>query len=158
MIKLKKLFTYLILMMPTYGVCASEPDDNETIKLITPKSLTIIFYPPAGREREFLDIFVKQQSEHMKQYTDKYPNPDGNMSINIAPTEAGEPLIHLIIYKSSENYKKAIATFSSREKLLSYINSHSSLYGGEQINPDFLKNSKIHFGEVISELPRSITP
>lgn len=151
MTDIKNLVLTSIVIFANISASANEPDRPDLIETTQAKSLMIIFYPPQGREDEFLNIFVKKQSEHMQNYISNNPKSKKVESINIAPTKAGEPLIHLMIYRDADTYENAIKTFSSREQLFSYMSNHASLYGGERIGSDFLKNSKIHFGEVIGE-------
>ncbi|MFU2328736.1 hypothetical protein [Pseudomonas sp. NFX98] len=149
--KLKNIVITSTLFFTCLTASATEPANSNTPKTTQAKSLMIIFYPPPGRELEFLNVFVKNQSEHMQKYTNTNPSPTKVESINIAPTKNGEPLIHLMIYRDQDAYNKAVKTFSSREQLFSYMSNHATLYGGEKIEADFLKHSKIHFGEVISD-------
>jgi hypothetical protein len=138
-----------LLLLTCITANATEQEKSSSTEPNQSSSLMIIFYPPPGRESEFLNVFVKNQSDYMKKYTDMKTTERGTKSINIAPTKNGEPLIHLMIYRDQEAYNKAVETFSSREQLVSYLGNHTKLYGGQNIESDFLKYSKVHFGEII---------
>jgi len=154
LIKNSVLTLSLLLTNPSISAEISESSQ----KTNPDKSLMIIFYPPPGREEEFLNMFVKKQTQYMKKYANYSSSSKQINSINLTPTELGEPLIHLMIYRDMATYESARELFSNREKLLSYIGTHSALYGGEPIHIDFLRNSKIHFGEVVSERNPSNVP
>ena len=135
----------LFICITAYATESEKPVPPETHQA---NSLMIIFYPPPGRESDFLNIFVKNQSEYFKRYTNNRKHQNGIQSINIVPIKSGEPLVHLMIYQNKEAYNKAVENFASREQLLNYISNHSKLYGGQKIEAEFLKYSKVHFGEI----------
>lgn len=111
------------------------------------KSLTIIFKPPKGMENEFLNSFVKNQSEYMGTYSN---HKKGNTEIiNLIPTELGEPLIHLMIYHDKDSYDRATKIFSTFSNLKNYISGHAKTYDGNKIPKVYLQNSKIHFSNVV---------
>lgn len=110
------------------------------------KSLTIIFEPPKGMENDFLNTFVKEQSKYMSTYSNyKESNTE---TINLIPTELGEPLIHLMIYHDKESYDRAVKIFSMPSNLRNYINEHANTYGGKTIPKIYLQNSKIYFNNI----------
>lgn len=115
----------------------------------TSKAMTIIFEPPKGQEEAFLNTFVFSQATYMRTYAGK--SKEGVDVINLIPTELGEPLIHLMIYRDSATFERAKQIFASREAMSSYIDSHVKAYGGYHIPKDYLRHTKVYMSNVLTE-------
>ncbi|VVP34079.1 hypothetical protein PS862_04526 [Pseudomonas fluorescens] len=113
------------------------------------KAMTIVFEPPKGKEKEFLEVFVKSQAAYMKAYGGRAAA--GVKVINLVPTELGEPLIHLMIYQDKAAYERAKKIFTSREALSGYIDGHIKTYGGYKISREYLASSKVYLSNVLTE-------
>ncbi|MNP23533.1 hypothetical protein D3C76_1162470 [compost metagenome] len=97
-------------------------------------------------ENDFLNSFVKEQSEYMSTYSNyKKGNTE---TINLIPTKLGEPLIHLMIYNDKVSYDRAVKVFSMPSNLKAYVNEHADKYGGKKIPKIYLQNSEIYFSNV----------
>ncbi|MBX8474265.1 hypothetical protein K5D38_05690 [Pseudomonas cichorii] len=115
----------------------------------TSKAMTIIFEPPKGQEEEFLNTFVASQASYMKAYAGK--SKEGVKVINLIPTELGEPLIHLMIYRDPASFERAKQIFASREAMSGYIDGHVKAYGGYHIPKEYLRHTKVYMSNVLSE-------
>lgn len=113
------------------------------------KAVTIVIEPPEGREKEFLEEFVKSQALYMKAYGAQ--SATGVKVINLLPTKLGEPLIHLIIYQDATAYERATRIFSSRDEFSLYLNEHAKRFGGYKIAREFMVNSQIYSSHVLIE-------
>ncbi|AXI61431.1 hypothetical protein DLD99_13440 [Pseudomonas kribbensis] len=111
--------------------------------------MTIVFEPPKGKEKEFLEQFVQSQAAYMKTYGRSANS--GVKVINLVPTEPGEPLIHLMIYRDMHAYERAKKIFASRESLSGYIDGHVKNYGGYEIPREYLASSKVYLSNVLTE-------
>ncbi|MBD9466250.1 hypothetical protein [Pseudomonas sp. Pdm06] len=115
----------------------------------TSKAMTIIFEPPKGQEEAFLNTFVTSQAKYMQTYAGK--SKEGVKVINLIPTELGEPLIHLMIYRDSATFERAKQIFASREAMSGYIDGHVKAYGGYQIPKEYLRHTKVYMSNVLTE-------
>ena len=115
----------------------------------TSKAMTIIFEPPKGQEEAFLNTFVTSQAAHMQTYAGK--SKEGVKVINLIPTELGEPLIHLMIYRDPATFERAKRIFASREAMSGYIDGHVKAYGGYHIPKEYLRHTKVHMSNVLTE-------
>ncbi|MCB2253998.1 MULTISPECIES: hypothetical protein [Pseudomonas] len=115
----------------------------------TSKAMTIIFEPPKGQEEEFLKTFVSSQAAYMQTYAGK--SKEGVKVINLIPTELGEPLIHLMIYRDPATFERAKQIFASREAMSGYIDGHVKAYGGYHIPKEYLRNTKVYMSNVLTE-------
>ncbi|OUM35298.1 hypothetical protein [Pseudomonas putida] len=113
------------------------------------KAMTIIFEPPKGQEEAFLNTFVTSQAAYMRTYAGK--SKEGVNVINLIPTELGEPLIHLMIYRDSATFERAKQIFASREAMSSYIDGHVKAYGGYHIPKEYLRHTKVYMSNVLTE-------
>lgn len=140
----------LVALLWMYGatlVFAETPMSAEPA--VASKALTIVFEPPKGKEKEFVEEFVKSQAAYMKAYGGRAAT--GVKVINLVPTELGEPLIHLMIYRDMAAYERAKKIFVSREALSGYIDSHVKTYGGYEITREYLASSKVYLSNVLTE-------
>jgi hypothetical protein len=115
----------------------------------TSKAMTIIFEPPKGQEEAFLNTFVSSQAAYMQAYAGK--SQEGVKVINLIPTELGEPLIHLMIYRDPATFEQARQIFASREAMSSYIDGHVKTYGGYHIPKEYLRHTKVYMSNVLTE-------
>ena len=115
----------------------------------TSKAMTIIFEPPKGQEEAFLNTFVSSQAAYMQAYAGK--SQEGVKVINLIPTELGEPLIHLMIYRDPATFEQARQIFASREVMSSYIDGHVKTYGGYHIPKEYLRHTKVYMSNVLTE-------
>ncbi|WP_133298344.1 MULTISPECIES: hypothetical protein [unclassified Pseudomonas] len=115
----------------------------------TSKAMTIIFEPPKGQEEAFLNSFVTSQAAYMQTYAGK--SKDGVKVINLIPTELGEPLIHLMIYRDPATFERAKQIFASREAMSGYIDGHVKAYGGYHIPKEYLRHTKVYMSNVLTE-------
>ncbi|AZL72419.1 hypothetical protein [Pseudomonas oryziphila] len=115
----------------------------------TSKAMTIIFEPPKGQEEAFLNTFVTSQAAFMQAYAGK--SKEGVKVINLIPTEQGEPLIHLMIYRDPATFERAKQIFASREAMSSYIDGHVKSYGGYHIPKEYLRHTKVYMSDVVTE-------
>ncbi|OLF54098.1 hypothetical protein [Pseudomonas chlororaphis] len=113
------------------------------------KAMTIIFEPPKGEEEAFLKTFVTSQAAYMQAYAGK--SKEGVKVINLIPTELGEPLIHLMIYRDPAAFERAKQIFASREAMSGYIDGHVKAYGGYHIPKEYLRHTKVYMSNVLSE-------
>ncbi|QXH47824.1 hypothetical protein KSS93_07925 [Pseudomonas xanthosomatis] len=113
------------------------------------KAMTIIFLPPKGQEEAFLNTFVSSQAAYMQTYAGK--SKEGVNVINLIPTELGEPLIHLMIYRDSATFERAKKIFASREAMSNYIDGHVKAYGGYHIPKEYLRHTKVYMSTVLTE-------
>lgn len=113
------------------------------------KAMTIIFEPPKGQEAAFLNTFVTSQAAYMQAYAGK--SKEGVRVINLIPTELGEPLIHLMIYRDPATFERAKQIFASREAMSSYIDGHVKAYGGYHIPKEYLRHTKVYTSNVLTE-------
>ncbi|MFF7106602.1 hypothetical protein [Pseudomonas sichuanensis] len=111
--------------------------------------MTIIFEPPKGQEEAFLNTFVTSQAAYMQAYAGK--SEEGVKVINLIPTEQGEPLIHLMIYRDPATFERAKQIFASREAMSSYIDGHVKSYGGYHIPKEYLRHTKVYMSDVVTE-------
>ncbi|WP_223460206.1 MULTISPECIES: hypothetical protein [unclassified Pseudomonas] len=119
------------------------------VPVVTSKAMTIVFEPPQGKEKEFLEQFVQSQATYMKTYGRSAKA--GVKVINLVPTEPGEPLIHLMIYQDMAAYERAKKIFASREALAGYIDGHVKAYGGYDIPKEYLASSKVYLSNVLTD-------
>ena len=115
----------------------------------TSKAMTIIFEPPKGQEEAFLNTFVISQAAYMQTYAGK--SKEGVKVINLIPTELGEPLIHLMIYRDPATFERAKRIFASREAMSGYIDGHVKAYGGYHIPKEYLRHTKVYMSNVLTE-------
>lgn len=115
----------------------------------TSNAMTIIFEPPKGQEEAFLNTFVTSQAAYMQAYAGK--SKDGVKVINLIPTELGEPLIHLMIYRDPATFERAKQIFASREALSGYIDGHVKAFGGYRIPKEYLHHTKVYMSNVLTE-------
>lgn len=115
----------------------------------TSKAMTIIFEPPKGQEEAFLNTFVTSQAAHMQTYAGK--SKERVRVINLIPTELGEPLIHLMIYRDPATFERAKQIFASREAMSGYIDGHVKAYGGYHIPKEYLRHTKVYMSNVLTE-------
>ena len=113
------------------------------------KAMTIIFEPPKGQEEAFLNTFVTSQAAHMQTYAGK--SKEGVKVINLIPTELGEPLIHLMIYRDPATFERAKQIFASREAMSGYIDGHMKAHGGYHIPKEYLRHTKVYMSNVLTE-------
>lgn len=115
----------------------------------TSKAITIIFEPPKSQEEAFLNTFVTSQAVYMQTYAGK--SKEGVKVINLIPTELGEPLIHLMIYRDPATFERAKQIFASREAMSGYIDGHVKAYGGYHIPKEYLRHTKVYMSNVLNE-------
>lgn len=115
----------------------------------TSKAITIIFEPPKGQEEAFLNTFVTSQAAYMQTYSGK--SKEGVKVINLIPTELGEPLIHLMIYRDPATFERAKQIFASSEAMSGYIDGHVKAYGGYHIPKEYLRHTKVYMSTVLTE-------
>lgn len=115
----------------------------------TSKAMTIIFEPPKGQEEAFLNAFVASQAAYMQTYAGK--SKEQVKVINLIPTELGEPLIHLMIYRDPATFERAKQIFASREALSGYIDGHVKAFGGYHIPKEYLRHTKVYMSNVLTE-------
>jgi|GEM_PF-1539838 len=115
----------------------------------TSKAMTIIFEPPKGQEEAFLNTFVTSQAAYMQTYAGK--SKEEVKVINLIPTELGEPLIHLMIYRDPATFERAKQIFASREAMSGYIDGHVKAYGGYHIPKEYLRHTKVYMSNVLTE-------
>ena len=115
----------------------------------TSKAMTIIFESPKGQEEAFLNTFVTSQAAYMQTYAGK--SKEGVKVINLIPTELGEPLIHLMIYRDPATFERAKQIFASREAMSGYIDGHVKAYGGYHIPKEYLRHTKVYMSNVLTE-------
>ena len=125
------------------------PTDPTPAATATSKAMTIIFEPPKGQEEAFLNTFVTSQAAYMQTYAGK--SKEGVKVINLIPTELGEPLIHLMIYRDPATFERAKQIFASREAMSGYIDGHVKAYGGYQIPKEYLRHTKVYMSNVLTE-------
>ena len=118
-------------------------------EISTSKAMTIIFEPPKGQEEAFLNTFVTSQAAYMR--TDAGKSKEGVKVINLIPTELGEPLIHLMIYRDPATFERAKQIFASREAMSGYIDGHVKAYGGYHIPKEYLRHTKVYMSNVLTE-------
>ncbi|PYB81685.1 hypothetical protein [Pseudomonas soli] len=128
---------------------AQAPNTLDPATTSTSKAMTIIFEPPKGQEEAFLNNFVTSQAAYMQTYAGK--SKEKVKVINLIPTELGEPLIHMMIYRDSATFEQAKQIFASREALSSYIDGHVKAYGGYHIPKEYLRHTKIYMSNVLTE-------
>lgn len=110
------------------------------------KAVVIIFNPPKGMEKDFLEAFVKKQTPNLS--TNTLNNKTGTESINLIPTKLGEPLIHITIYSDMATFEKTYRAFGPLENRGPYVGKHSDQYGGFQIPKIYLQNSVSYFADI----------
>lgn len=115
----------------------------------TSRAITIIFEPPKGQEEAFLNTFVTSQAAYMQTYAGK--SKEGVKVLNLIPTELGEPLIHLMIYRDPVTFERAKQIFASREAMSGYIEGHVKAYGGYHIPKEYLRHTKVYMSNVLNE-------
>ena len=125
------------------------PTDPTPAATATSKAMTIIFEPPKGQEEAFLNTFVTSQAAYMQTYAGK--SKEGVKVINLIPTELGEPLIHLMIYRDPATFERGKQIFASREAMSGYIDGHVKAYGGYQIPKEYLRHTKVYMSNVLTE-------
>ena len=119
-------------------------DDNGAQKQTESKAVVIIFNPPKGKEREFLDFFVPEQKAYMLDHakSKKKPSP----GLNLIPTKQGDPLIHIIVYADADKFAEAYKVFGAKENRAAYLKQHSGKYG---IPESYLQYSKFYLADVV---------
>ena len=125
------------------------PTDPTPAATATSKAMTIIFEPPKGQEEAFLNTFVTSQAAYMR--TDAGKSKEGVKVINLIPTELGEPLIHLMIYRDLATFERAKQIFASREAMSGYIDGHMKAHGGYHIPKEYLRHTKVYMSNVLTE-------
>lgn len=140
----------LVALLWMFGVKLAFAETSVSAEpAVESKAMTIVFEPPEGKEKEFLEVFVKSQAAYMKAYGGRAAV--GVKVINLVPTELGEPLIHLMIYRDMVAYERAKKIFASREALSNYIDGHVKTYGGYEISREYMANSKVYLSNVLTE-------
>lgn len=125
------------------------PSTPASVATSTSRAMTIIFEPPKGQEEAFLNTFVTSQAAYMKIYAGK--SKEGVKVVNLIPTELGEPLIHLMIYRDPATFERAKQIFASREAMSGYIDAHVKAYGGYHIPKEYLRHTKVYMSNVLTE-------
>ncbi|MFJ3521404.1 hypothetical protein ACIPO9_02915 [Pseudomonas sp. NPDC090203] len=115
----------------------------------TSKAMTIIFEPPKGEEEAFLNTFVTSLVASTQAYAGK--SKEGVKVVNLIPTELGEPLIHLMIYRDAATFERAKQIFASREAMSGYIDGHVKAYGGYPIPKEYLRHTKVYMSNVLTD-------
>jgi hypothetical protein len=110
------------------------------------KAVVILFNPPKGMEKEFLETFAKKQTSNLT--TNTTTRKSGTESINLIPTKLGEPLIHIIIFSDMSLFEKTYKAFGPQKNRGPYVGTHSEKYGGLQIPKIYLQNSISYFADV----------
>ncbi|BBN57394.1 hypothetical protein TRE132_55190 [Pseudomonas chlororaphis subsp. aurantiaca] len=110
-------------------------------------AVVIVFKPPQGMEKEFLESFAKEQAANFKSHSE---NQKGRSeSINLIPTKEGEPLIHITILKDKKHFDETYKNFGPRENRGAYVGKHSEKYGDLKIPKIYLQNSQSYFAKVV---------
>jgi hypothetical protein len=97
-------------------------------------------------EKEFLETFVKEQRSGLATKSDSQKKR--TESINLIPTNLGEPLIHIIIYSDMALFDETYKAFSPQENRGPYVGKHSEQYGGFSIPKIYLQNSTSYFADI----------
>ncbi|WP_095189272.1 hypothetical protein [Pseudomonas sp. Irchel 3E19] len=113
----------------------------------TQKAVVIVFNPPKGMEKEFLDSFAKDQAINFAAHSD--PEQKKTESINLIPTKLGEPLIHITILKDKTMLEDTYKSFGPKENRGAYVGKHSEKYGDLKIPKVYLQNSQSYFADVV---------
>lgn len=119
-------------------------DDNKAQKQTESKAVVIIFNPPEGKEREFLDYFVPGQKAYMLDHAKNRDKPASGL--NLIPTKQGDPLIHIVIYADADTFAEAYKVFGAKENRAAYLKQHSGKYG---IPESYLQHSKFYVADVV---------
>jgi hypothetical protein len=146
---MKNITVVRVLLLFLFANISHAQETSIETPVVTSKAMTIVFEPPRGKEKEFLEQFVQSQAAYMKVYGRS--TKTGVKVINLMPTEPGEPLIHLMIYQDMAVYERAKKVFSSREALAGYIDGHVKAYGGYDIPKEYLANSKVYLSTVLTD-------
>ena len=123
-------------------ILANEPEN----KVEDRKAVVILFNPPKGMEKEFLETFVKEQRSNLTATT--ATQKKRTESINLIPTKLGEPLIHIIIYSDMALFEETYKAFGPQENRGPYVAKHSDKYDGFQIPKIYLQNSTSYFADI----------
>ena len=108
------------------------------------KAVVIIFNPPEGKEKEFLDFFVPEQKAHMIDHARNRKTPSSGL--NLIPTKQGDPLIHIVVYTDTDKFAEAYKVFGAKENRAAYLSQHSGKYGIPEV---YLMHSKFYVADVV---------
>lgn len=131
----------MLLCLNSVVAWASEiaQEDNDQ------KAVVIIFNPPEGKEKEFLEHFVQKQKSHLLESVKSRKKPSSG--INLIPVKVGDPLIHIVIYADTARFEEAYKKFGARENRAEYLNRHAQKYG---IPKFYLQDSKFYVADVVN--------
>ncbi|MCV4342571.1 hypothetical protein [Pseudomonas capsici] len=143
---MKKTILLSLLSLSIGFGSASALADEATQKTEDRKAVVILFNPPKGMEKEFLETFVKEQTSNFKLHGSAQKK--GTESINLIPTKLGEPLIHITIFSDKARFEETYKAFGPRENRGAYVGKHSEKYGDLNIPKIYLQNSQSYFADV----------
>ncbi|KAB0567611.1 hypothetical protein [Pseudomonas palleroniana] len=121
--------------------------ENSLENLAPQKAVVIVFTPPTGMEKEFLESFTKEQAANFSAHGSR--DKKTTESINLIPTKLGEPLIHITILKDKATYEKTYQAFGPKENRGAYVGKHSEKYGDLNIPKVYLQNSQSYFADIV---------